>query len=163
MLPITRRDSCAITRPPAPVDERAKIVPNDPARHSRICHSDDSMWTLSKNCSGRPTVRSGHDEEVRQAIARVSGRLERDQLKLPTTPADIGMLPIPKKPRIDFPVITSDSMKTEEQPARARNSQDKEKCDCASQSCCGFSVIENSDQANQAPEEGETNWNSPQH
>ena len=93
---------------------------------------------------------------MRQSDTRydtVSARLERNQLKLATPSADIGMLPVPKKLRIHFPVVTRHSMKAEEQPAKEYTSQKQKDRDCAAKVGRRLRMIQSSPKAGQSPEE----------
>ena len=51
--------------------------------------------------------------------------LRRNEEGAPTAPADVGVLPVPIKARIDFPVIAGNFAKFQEHPSNARHAENQ--------------------------------------
>ena len=47
--------------------------------------------------------------------------LRKNHSKLPATPAEIRVLPVPMQPRIDFPVVAGNLAKTQKHPSNANH------------------------------------------
>lgn len=87
--------------------------------------------------------------------------LRRNQLKISTAPADIGMLPVPPKAWIDFTVVAGNPTKTENHASEKHHPQKQKNRDRVAKAGGGLRMVQNPSEAGETPKENEAYWYSP--